>query len=238
MKPVSLERDFLFACCVMHYRSITFSFFSFGFVLLGASCVRADEPVTTVVATEETSEERAVEPLTQLVVAEPTVETQAVQTEPPLQAEEQTQSTTSKASNNMPVQLEETPATQATTTAVEQEKTQETTQQTTKAAEEQQVEVRLVVNSPSGPFTYDVNVPKNTSVETVMQKAKKKGLTYETKKFGGMGTYIKTINGLSEDMRAQLFWIFSVNGKKGTVGISSYRIKAGDTISWSFENSL
>ena len=33
-------------------------------------------------------------------------------------------------------------------------------------------------------------------------------------------------------------WIYYVNGKKAEIGVSNYKIKEGDVVSWKYENSL
>jgi hypothetical protein len=44
-----------------------------------------------------------------------------------------------------------------------------------------------------------------------------------------MGIFIEEINGIRGDNK---YWIYSVNGIEASVGVSRFRLKSGDIISW------
>ncbi|MFH1426096.1 MAG: DUF4430 domain-containing protein [Candidatus Kerfeldbacteria bacterium] len=107
-----------------------------------------------------------------------------------------------------------------------------------KAPEQQVYAATLQVVTPSGTATYTADINTGASVEQLMKNAKSKGFIYTASSFGGMGSYVKAINGLEEDLHAGMFWIYYVNGQKATVGISSKMLNKGDSVKWSYEKSL
>ena len=82
-------------------------------------------------------------------------------------------------------------------------------------------------------------IPKGSTVLNLMlQASSSKAVIFTSKEYSGLGTLITSINGkVSNQGRNDLFWIYSVNGKKATVGVSQYVLHAGDIVSWSYEQS-
>lgn len=78
--------------------------------------------------------------------------------------------------------------------------------------------------------------PGNTAYD-LMAKAQTDGLIrFSARDYGGdMGQLIEEINGIRSSVRNKKYWIYYINGKKATVGISNYQLKPGDTISWQYE---
>ena len=72
-------------------------------------------------------------------------------------------------------------------------------------------------------------------VMTEMQDLQK--LTFKSKDFSGLGSYIYSINNISEDRGKGLYWIYYVNGKKANVGVSNYVLKEDDQIKWQLESN-
>ena len=50
-----------------------------------------------------------------------------------------------------------------------------------------------------------------------------------------MGKFIETINGVKGN--GDQNWIYYVNGQKAQVGVSNYKIKPGDVVSWKYEEN-
>ena len=95
----------------------------------------------------------------------------------------------------------------------------------------------LTVRGPAGAATYAVDVDIGASVQDLMNAATTKGFSFKTKNFSSLGTYVTTINGVAEDTEAGMYWTYSVNGKKATSGISSKKLKKGDTVEWKYEKA-
>jgi hypothetical protein len=53
--------------------------------------------------------------------------------------------------------------------------------------------------------------------------------SFNYKEYKGMGIFIEEINGIRGDNK---YWIYSVNGIEASVGVSRFRLKSGDIISW------
>lgn len=97
------------------------------------------------------------------------------------------------------------------------------------------VTVTLVILGPAGQQMYPVTIEDGSTVEEVMVAAQPQGLTMELQEFGGMGAYVASINGVAEDLRNQMVWIFRINGEKSVMGISSAVVHGGETVQWVYE---
>lgn len=73
-----------------------------------------------------------------------------------------------------------------------------------------------------------------TTVYDFMKKLKNEGkVNYTEKNYIGMGEFIDSINGIKNNRNQS--WIYYVNGIEAQVGVSNYKIKIGDTVSWKYE---
>lgn len=96
----------------------------------------------------------------------------------------------------------------------------------------------LTVRSPNGTDHYSVDVDVGATVQDLMNGATSQGLSFKTKQFASLGTYVTTMNGVTEDKDAGLYWFYRVNEKKATSGITTKRLKKGDTVQWSYEKEF
>ncbi len=78
-------------------------------------------------------------------------------------------------------------------------------------------------------------IKEESTVLDLMKKLKEKErLTFESKNFGsGLGEYIESINGKKSTDKE--FWIYYINNKKATVGVSTYKLQPNDIITWKYE---
>lgn len=60
-----------------------------------------------------------------------------------------------------------------------------------------------------------------------------KRVDFTEKNYAGMGKFIDSINGIKGDGNGS--WIYYVNGEKAGTGVSNYKIKPGDVVSFKFE---
>lgn len=116
-------------------------------------------------------------------------------------------------------------------------KTTNTNTQTEPEEERDLYTATLQIVTPTGTKMYTAEVITGSSVEQLMQKARSNGLAYQVKSFGGMGSYVESINGLAEDPQAGMYWMYYVNGVKSTTGISTRTLSSGDTVKWNYERA-
>ncbi|MBU0998870.1 DUF4430 domain-containing protein [Patescibacteria group bacterium] len=74
------------------------------------------------------------------------------------------------------------------------------------------------------------------SVYDFMSKLRDEGkINFTEKNYIGMGKFIVAINGVKGN--GERNWIYYVNGTLAQVGVSDYKIKQGDIVSWKYEKS-
>ncbi|HYE60165.1 MAG TPA: DUF4430 domain-containing protein, partial [Candidatus Kapabacteria bacterium] len=85
---------------------------------------------------------------------------------------------------------------------------------------------------------YSLSIPPGSTVYDLMNlAAQKQYITFETKSFGAeLGYRVEEINGIASSIKNRKYWIYYINGKKATIGISSYLIHPGDIITWKYED--
>ena len=83
---------------------------------------------------------------------------------------------------------------------------------------------------------YELEINENSSVFEVMKKLqdeKENEFSFNYKEYPGMGAFVNEINGMKGKSGA--YWIYYVNEKEASVGVSSYILKEGDSILWKQE---
>jgi hypothetical protein len=85
---------------------------------------------------------------------------------------------------------------------------------------------------------YEIEIKENSTVFEVMKKIKADNVAsnlfnFNYKENAGMGSFITGING--KDGSPGKYWIYYVNDKKAAIGVSNYKLKEGDIISWKQE---
>ena len=99
----------------------------------------------------------------------------------------------------------------------------------------QSIGVTFVVEHSTSTFSVSEG---STALDLMLKASSSKTVTFTSKEYSGLGTLITSINGkVSNQNRNDLYWIYSVNGKKATVGVSQYVLHDGDVVSWSYEPS-
>lgn len=194
--------------------------------LFCAGCARApDVSVTNV----NTNAENVNATETANVNEVPTVNTNAAVTET-------VNMNTTTASPPEDTTQEENVAEETAVVADAEEATQEKEATEEESEEVRKISVDLQIVAPGSSTTYTVSVPEGSTVETIMEAATAKGLAYKTKGFTSLGTYVKTVNGLSEG--DDMYWILYYNGSRATAGMTTQTVKKGDTIKWNYEHSF
>lgn len=94
---------------------------------------------------------------------------------------------------------------------------------TTKASEDP-FNVTIILKEDDKEFDKkEVNVKKDESLQTVMDKNYKIDMAKE---------FITGIDGHLQDEKASKYWMYDVNGKQPDVGAVEYFLKDGDTVTW------
>lgn len=84
--------------------------------------------------------------------------------------------------------------------------------------------------------TYKVSIKnKDTVYDAMSNLANKKdsNFSFHSKNYSGLGNFIDEINGIKGTPGH--YWIYYINNKKASVGVSKYFVKNGDTIKWNQE---
>lgn len=80
------------------------------------------------------------------------------------------------------------------------------------------------------------NIPGQISVYDFMAQLQKNGrINFIEKNYPGLGEFIDSINGIKNG--GSRAWIYYVNDVEAQVGVSNYKLKMGDTLSWKYEKS-
>lgn len=81
-----------------------------------------------------------------------------------------------------------------------------------------------------------VTAPAGSTVYDGMRIAQEKGyLSFEAREFSSIGFFVEAINGIRNDYKNGMYWIYSINGTKAHVGVSSYVLQPNDIIFWNYE---
>ena len=81
---------------------------------------------------------------------------------------------------------------------------------------------------------YESEIKNSISVYDFMDKLRSEGkISFTEKNYTGIGKFIDTINEVRGN--GDKNWIYYVNNKKAQVGVSNYKIKPGDLVSWKYE---
>jgi hypothetical protein len=64
-----------------------------------------------------------------------------------------------------------------------------------------------------------------------------KKITAQMKEFSGLGFFVEEINGTKNNPQTNEYWIYYINGASAQVGISQYKIKNNDLITWKYEKA-
>ncbi len=86
--------------------------------------------------------------------------------------------------------------------------------------------------------TYTAPFTEGDSVYSVMQKIennKTNNFVFTSKSYSGLGEFINSINGVSGT--AGHYWVYFVNNEEASVGVSTYVLHTGDTITWKQSSS-
>ncbi len=83
---------------------------------------------------------------------------------------------------------------------------------------------------------YQIQASLNSTAYQVMDKLRQENkISFSTKNFSGLGYFVQEINGIKNSPSTGFYWTFYINNQEAKVGISNYKIKPSDTLTWKFE---
>jgi hypothetical protein len=92
------------------------------------------------------------------------------------------------------------------------------------------------ISKPINNLEYKDTIAGKMSVYDFMNTLKSQGkINFTEINYIGMGKFIETINGVKGN--GEKNWIYYVNGVEAQVGVSNYKIKMGDIVSWKYEKA-
>lgn len=95
--------------------------------------------------------------------------------------------------------------------------------------------IKVILKVPD--FSYQVYAPKESTVYEMMKIAdlQNNNFSFKGREFSGLGFFVEEINGLSQNKKEGKYWIYYINGKPASVGVSQYKLKENDIITWKYE---
>lgn len=86
---------------------------------------------------------------------------------------------------------------------------------------------------------HNLAIEENATVyDAMISLINNKSITAEFKEFKGMGYFIEEINGIKGNNKTSEYWFFYINGESSMIGISQYKLKNNDLITWKYTKSL
>ena len=99
---------------------------------------------------------------------------------------------------------------------------------------EQDISVSLEVNTEK----YQTKARAGTTAYDLMNNLKAtQGLRFKANDYPGLGSLVEEINGVKNDVKANKYWFYYINGKSANEGVTSYVLKNNDVITWKYEES-
>ncbi len=84
---------------------------------------------------------------------------------------------------------------------------------------------------------YEIEIQEGGSVYDFMNKLRAEGqIDFKDKNYSGIGKFIYEINGVQGE--GGKYWIYYINGKKMSIGVSGSKVNSGDVVSWKYEKDI
>lgn len=108
------------------------------------------------------------------------------------------------------------------------------------------IQTTLIVNNslykddPLLATRYQQNVIQGSTVYDLMKElTRNSDFVFSGKEFsGGLGFFVEEINGIRNNREQKNhYWIYSINGQKAKVGVSTNVVQSNDIITWTYEKA-
>src|SRR3989344_848736 len=84
---------------------------------------------------------------------------------------------------------------------------------------------------------YEAWLPEgSTAYDLLISAAENSEFEFRGKNFWGLGFFVEEINGLAQNPKEDMYWIYYINGEKALVGVSQYTIQPNNSIEWKYES--
>lgn len=115
---------------------------------------------------------------------------------------------------------------------VKNQSTQPKTNPDLKKDESGQIEVSLRVLGKDYKTRIDIGETVLDAMNKIASE-KENNFSFKTKDYGDLGSFVSEINGV--EGKPGEYWLYYLNDKKASLGVSKNVLKAGDSISWKQE---
>ena len=103
------------------------------------------------------------------------------------------------------------------------------TEDTGSEMEEITAEINILIDGEAvADLSKEITVPEGTYLLDVMHE------NYEVTEEGG---FISAIEGIEQDLDAERYWLYYIEGEMASVGAADYELQEGDQIEWRLEDS-
>ncbi|MCX6755759.1 MAG: DUF4430 domain-containing protein [Candidatus Nomurabacteria bacterium] len=88
-----------------------------------------------------------------------------------------------------------------------------------------------------GDNSYQIMVDPGSTVYNAMEKLnndKNSGFSFHSKEYSSLGNFVDSINGVPGTPGK--YWLYYLDGKKASMGVSKNKIKSGDVVTWKQES--
>lgn len=103
--------------------------------------------------------------------------------------------------------------------------------------ENQEYNVTFEFISSGNEKKFHVAIMEDETVyQAMLQLKKEQGLIFEVQDYSGLGVFVESINDVANNPKENQFWIYYINNKAATTGISLTKLHHNDLITWRYEN--
>ena len=98
--------------------------------------------------------------------------------------------------------------------------------------EEKNISYKLSINTGVKKLDFEGTVKDGATVFDILKKVSADNNFSFVYKESDLGAFIEEIYGIKNDVGANKYWMYKVNGQLANVGASGYKINNGDVIEW------
>lgn len=133
------------------------------------------------------------------------------------------------------IQASERKIEQTTTSDISSPTTSDTPE-STQSPTNDEAHISVTLRVPSQGVDTTMYVEKGATAYTLMEAVERAGgITFSGTTYGSLGFLLESIGGISTDYQKKMYWIYYINNKKATIGLSNYVLNHDDIITWQYE---
>ncbi len=98
--------------------------------------------------------------------------------------------------------------------------------------------VTLVIDSGARRLEYSLRVDEGSTVfDLLLEASGRYGFSFDYSNNSSYGAFVEELDGVRNDPRAGMFWLYYVNGNYASLGASSQILSEGDVILWRYQST-